>query len=404
MSDINDWLYCTVCKRPYSNDVLTPAIINVADGDGTDGGEPLNLSGVIPVQSVACSHVLCLSCVQQQASNLATTSNDPGGSRIIPCPKCGADGAFDADNPIVSAIAFDILNDLQTSVRPNTNGNKHVSKPEKEISGQSEISVNDIKKIYMEHNQPQDVMLSGVDTENGSDTNIDGSQQPETDTFLDDTEGNAEESIDSTTEKANRISQNSEHNAVLPARLPGAFSVQGFVEDIPETPDEELQVAEARRIDEIPTVHAEALVQQVAFWKRYRYVLIPIFIILIILLFLEFLLVIVPQQIRENKLLAIVLNVSNQTSVRGLGVPQTWAKNWVLGLHNYAYDPTRDREQIAQRYVFATLCWSLGCENFSVSPADNECNWLPELLHCSSDGKVTNLTFGKQIILFFSFT
>ena len=127
--------------------------------------------------------------------------------------------------------------------------------------------------------------------------------------------------------------------------------------------------------------------------------LIPICIILIILLFLVFLLVVVPHQVRENKLLAIVLNVSNQTSVRGLGVPQIWAKNWVLGSHNYAYDPTRDREQIAQRYVFATLCWSLGCENFSVSPADNECNWLPELLHCSSDGKVTNLTFGKRVIL-----
>ncbi len=334
----NEWLYCTLCKRPYSNDILT-AITNTADGHSTNGDELLNLSRVIPVQSVACSHILCLSCVQQQASNLETTSNNPDGSRMIQCPKCGTESAFDAENPIVSTIVCDLMNDMLTITHTG-------------------IGINDSERV-------------------------------------------ADESIDSTSNKPNTVNQNSERNAVLPARLPGAFSVQGIIENMPVTLDEELQVAEARIIDEIPTVHAEALVQQVTFCTRYRYLLITFFSILITLLFLEFLLVIVPHQIRENNLLAIVLNVSNQTDVNGLGVPQTWAKNWILGSHNYGYDPTRDREQIAQRYVFATLCWSLGCENFSVSPADNECNWLPELLHCSSDGKASNLTFGKQK---FSFT
>jgi len=335
----NEWLYCTLCKRPYNNDILT-AITDTTDSHSTNVDEPLTLSRVIPVQSVACSHILCLSCVQQQASNLeTTTSNNADGSRIIQCPRCGAKRAFDAENPIVSTIVCDLLNDLQTIA--------HTGK-----------GINDSERI-------------------------------------------ADESSDSRSDKPTAVSQLSERNAVLPARLPGAFSVQGIIENRPETLDEELQVAEARIIDEIPTVHAEALVQQVTFCMRYRYLLITSFSILIILLFLVFLLVIVPRQIRENELLAIVLNVSNQTDVNGLGVPQTWAKNWILGLHNYGYDPARDREQIAQRYVFATLCWSLGCENFTVSPADNECNWLPELLHCSSDGKASNLTFGKQKCSFY---
>jgi hypothetical protein len=393
----NEWRFCTLCKQPYSFDT-SASTDNRDESSSINDHAELNLNRVIPVQSVACSHILCLLCVQQQASALTTTAGDD--RRIIQCPICWTDKAFDANNPIISVITCDLLNELQTLSLARSKG-KENSSAIKESRGQPENSSNQYEQLNFEQNQPQDCLLCSFNDKKECGIHL-GNQV--SDVLLTHSEFQRDENSNPKTEdnddfllnKTSKISPTTEHTAVIHPSQPGAFYVQGIAENAHETTDEELHVAEARMIDEIPTVHAEAWEPQPPFYKKYRYWLIGVFVILIILSLIVLLSMIIPKRIRNKKLLAIVLNVSNQSSIAGLGEPQSMAKTWILGPHNFGYDPTRNHDQLAQRYVCATLCWSLGCENFALTPADNECNWLPELVHCSSSGKIINITIGKQ--------
>ena len=151
---------------------------------------------------------------------------------------------------------------------------------------------------------------------------------------------------------------------------------------------------------EINIVHAEPLV---SFFERHQRLFRGLLFVGVTFIFLGAvfaLAVILPEiikeQYRETSLVRIVLEESNISSIKELGCSQALAKNWILGSSNLQLDPKKDRDQIAQRYILATLFYSMGGENSKnrsnfLSP-DNKCNWYPEAVACSRHDKVLNIS------------
>jgi hypothetical protein len=142
-----------------------------------------------------------------------------------------------------------------------------------------------------------------------------------------------------------------------------------------EDPNEPLPNAEP--VDELPTAHAEPVALLVPFYVKHRRLLTVTACTTIVVTVVVIISFILSIYMRNNRLKAIVCDVSNQASIKGLGLPQTSAMKWILGPNNINFDPKKKREQIAQRYQMATVYYSMQGENWSdkgkfLSP-DDEC-------------------------------
>jgi len=98
----------------------------------------------------------------------------------------------------------------------------------------------------------------------------------------------------------------------------------------------------------------------------------------------------------------IALEVSSESSVNGLGIPQKKALDWILKNNNTRFVPEKDRNQIMQRYQLATLYFSTNGENWTNNgnflSADDECNWYKEAVMCAEDGRITEISLGRQFL------
>jgi len=188
-----------------------------------------------------------------------------------------------------------------------------------------------------------------------------------------------------------------------PTSLPGAFAVEGphfnsqdhnnF--NLPESYENQNEVlVHATLVEDPPpetevyTAYAEPLLP---FREKYKWHLRGGFSAAIIVLVVV-LAIAIPTARRKNSMTSIALQTSNQTSTNMLGVAQRQALNWVLGPNNSQYDPTRDRNQIAQRYILATLYYSTGggnwTQNSNMLSKDDECNWYESVI-CSQAAVTT---------------
>jgi hypothetical protein len=169
------------------------------------------------------------------------------------------------------------------------------------------------------------------------------------------------------------------------------YPVAKLVNEIPTVP-----------VEQVPFIHAEPWVP---FHVKYRRLLFGILLVAVIVT-VVILIFYLPNYLWTKTVKQIVLDVSNQTNVNDLGVPQTLAKNWILE-NNAKFDRTKaqDRIQIRQRYKLATLFFSTGGGNWTnksnVLSPDNECEWYQESISCSLDKEVINITLRKWSLLLY---
>jgi len=199
---------------------------------------------------------------------------------------------------------------------------------------------------------------------------------------------------------------------VRPTTMPGAVWVNGpnfnsadrNNDDRSISNDEpEPYLAVGTLVIDPPIVHAKPLVP---FFVKYRRWLSGVLIVGVVVI-VSFLAVRVPKNKknaeRTTTLKKIALEVSNQTSINGLGFSQKQALDWILGANNNRFDPLHDKEKIMQRYQLANLYYSTTGENWTKSgnfmSDDDECNWIQESVICSADQRITNITLGEVYFL-----
>jgi len=435
------WHFCPLCERPYSSELhnTTAASSNSTNTSSspTKDSDTLQydaaevgrrcLNAAVPIQSVVCSHILCLSCVQQQASSSTnasaaqeemdeeTTKKALGlkvGGPHVQCPVCWKDNAFDAKKPLISFATCHLLQELERTLLSQESKDNYAS----DTNVVDPISPEDFQQIQIQQEQQQQ------------------QQQPTNDN------DSSVISLPCGDIDSNDIPR-SENDETLNE---GLNDLIHFYEDTTETQQQytlydrsnvsdadEVCLALAVPVIESPIAYAELLEPPVPFYIKRRRLLIGFSSALLIIPLVIVLAIKLPVKIRDEKLTSIVMNLTNQSTFHALTVPEKSSLVWILGSDNIQYDPDIDQAQIVQRFIIATfffssyyyavysigedisddfitkdtdlqkrfiyssICFSLDCVNLPLDPRDDECNWLPELLPCSIDGDIINITLGK---------
>eukprot|EP00590_Aulacoseira_subarctica_P006689 CAMPEP_0172436362 /NCGR_PEP_ID=MMETSP1064-20121228/71683_1 /TAXON_ID=202472 /ORGANISM="Aulacoseira subarctica , Strain CCAP 1002/5" /LENGTH=1257 /DNA_ID=CAMNT_0013184763 /DNA_START=30 /DNA_END=3802 /DNA_ORIENTATION=- len=103
------WRFCPLCSQPFTSAPDT-TVDDVVVPD-SDDDEVRNL--VIPVPSVACSHLLCLSCLQQHQQTINDDAGNLTAGTFVPCPICSEEDAFLIKNCKTSSVLCDLLKTVQ---------------------------------------------------------------------------------------------------------------------------------------------------------------------------------------------------------------------------------------------------------------------------------------------------
>ena len=101
---------------------------------------------------------------------------------------------------------------------------------------------------------------------------------------------------------------------------------------------------------------------------------------------------------RNQNLTSTVLKLSEQTNIEGLGAPQQLALEWLGKPENTHLSPNKDKNQIIQRYVSATLFYSTNGDKWSNKgsffSSKQECDWHPEAVNFSKNQQIVIITLG----------
>jgi len=209
-------------------------------------------------------------------------------------------------------------------------------------------------------------------------------------------------------------SQGLQQSSARPPLLPGAFAIAGpHLNSINEEDNASELLVEAYLVTdpepvlaatsnpETLIVHAEPLL---SFCEKYQWLLRRLSIaaiLMVIIVNIVALSLTMPTVVRNKKVTSIVVRLSNH-----VGVPQRMAMEWILGANNTHLDPDNQRDQIAQRYILATLYYSTLGENWTRSgnflSSGDECKWYGQSVFCSQDGSVVYIQLGKFVLLFMS--
>ena len=115
MDEKEDWTSCPVCLEQYTSDASSLVKKDTEDEECT-----LN----VPLQSAVCSHLVCFTCVRKQAalqnhgdkparSLKGDNSEDTVQNKLVQCPICNREDAFNADDPIMSHVTCKLVKSLQ---------------------------------------------------------------------------------------------------------------------------------------------------------------------------------------------------------------------------------------------------------------------------------------------------
>jgi len=386
METKNGLCCCTLCDCPFSSDAAEPL-----HAESTD-----NLNVALPVQSARCSHILCLACVQQQTLAIRNDNGDAESRhRSVRCPICWQEDAFNAKEPIISTMTCSLLQQLQSlsSAQPpkdNEDSTHKMIVPDgkkarhkdcyvstQEAHGTDQPGKQDSKvalhepDIFVCEKEPQLTYQLPHSERNGDDLSSSSSEESRH-------RNPAKETDTSPAHTSSTGNQTIQSAPVRPSSLPGAFPIPGIRprlnENNTESPIEDLvQAYLVVDVDPLPTpeiniVHAEPLV---SFFEKHQrlfrgllFVGVPFIFLGVIFTLAVILPGIIKEQQRATSFVRIVLEESNKSSVKDLGLSQALAKNWILGSNNMQFDPKKDRDRISQRYLLATLFYSMGGENW----------------------------------------
>jgi len=414
------WRYCPLCARPYALDVPT------TDEITRSGQESLN--SAVPVQSNLCSHVLCLSCVREKAHSMEISSEDEENlASFVQCPICLKEDAFDATHPIISTMACDLLKLVQEQslVDQEIASKKNIFQSKQaEIDQESGVAQGSLKlTTYAAQLEMRD-----DDREINHDSKV-PTYKPEV--FVFDQEPNinsndgykddSDEEIHVTANDGTNIGQTGVQEPRLqPVSLPGAFPVAGpRLNSSNDTNTDTLGsygnhgevLVQATLVEppppdpEIYTAYAEPVVP---FLEKYKWLIRGGFSTAIIVIIAALAITIPRAQRnsiiaqRNSRMTSITLQASQQNSSKLLGVSQRKALDWILGPNNAHYDPTKDQDQIAQRYILATLYYSTEggnwTQNGDMLTKNDECDWH-ESINCSQGGSVVSIQLGKRCFM-----
>ena len=394
------WRFCPLCSQPFATLGTT---VDLSDADDE---EVRNLA--IPVPSVACSHLLCLSCLQQQPTINGDVGNLTAGG-FLPCPICSKEDAFSKNNCQTSTIWCDLLKTVQEQ-------SLQIQEQLLQIQDQSlQIQVQSIQIIELEDILKK-VQESKFEDRTDGCENFASNELDEEFVGLDKTQGTIagvdkqEEGTLLSTENGNQGVQQPTFSITSGAtgNQPGAYSVpglqmnsnninNGLQNDLAEISTD--NIVHAYVVEPTPTPVLAFAEPMVSFFEKYRWPLRGLVFAAIVAITVS-LAIKIPTVRRTNSLTSIALSISNQTSVDLLGGPQKLAFGWILGSANAKFDPSKNQAQIKQRYILATLFFSTGGFDWNQTgtmlSSDNECAWLEQAINCSEDGSVAIIQLGKK--------
>lgn len=413
------WHFCPLCERPYSSEVYrtTTSTTDKSTKKEAEVGSPF-LNSAVPVQSVVCSHVLCLSCVQQQVSlftnaRIAEAARGEVDKETTPppkvqCPFCWKNNAFDAKKPLISMLTCHLLQELEKSLLSQEcadSGNPGLVEPRSHDDCQQ-------TRVQQEQQQQSDHQPS-IDNDSSIIRMLSG------DMGVFDIPRN--ENDEMLTGDLNNLLQ--VHEDTIETQQQNTPYDHSPVED-----HNQVYLAEALPVVDAPIAYAELLEPSVPFYVKRRRLLIALSLTLLIIPLVIVLVIKIPVNIRNKKLTSIILNLTNQSSFQALSVPERSSLVWIQGSDNFDFSPDFDRTRIAQRFIianfffstfyysikasssddfitkdtdlqkrfiYAAICFSVDCSNLPLEPRDDECTWLPESLSCSVDGEIISITLGK---------
>jgi len=420
----DEWRFCPLCAREFTSDVKAHPTEKKDDEENP----------AVPLQSATCSHVICLSCVEQHAKAHATSNNqdEENQSSFLNCPICNKENAFDERNPIKSLMACNmvkIINQLSSALATSREQNaKNSSLQQKNMDLDPEDNAADLAiqqdcngatqeaKVGRLKYEPETVVFEGEPSAGKLEAQHSiSNERMETmvqhDKSKSTLRGNMEAEAGSTATAAHDATAGNSGGQQSPVRPtarpsdpPGAYPVEGPHFNSSNDDDEDFHgptanseeiLVHATLVEETPpprpdmyTAYAEPLL---SFRQKYKWPLrglaLVAIVVTVVVLAIE-----VPKVKRNNSLTSIVLSVSNQKNIDELGVPQRLAMNWVFGTNNTHYDAIKQHDRIAQRYVLATLFYSTHGENWTQNANmlsfDDECKWYERSLICSEDGSV----------------
>jgi len=373
--------------------------------------------GALPVQSSVCSHMLCFSCVQKPTRTAFRQpdgdleNNDDG----YPCPICWKENAFHAKRPIISTSTCKILREIQylssafglpqgghddtretnLSVKPSS---LHTG-TDTTIQESQDVDAENPKESKVAHPK-QTFDIYSINEEPQLPRQLEDKLSIEAMSSEEESVSNAEAVIK--TDNESQVSYQPPVQSFILAEavwLDRSFlssaleatNVDGHNQDVPEP-----YLAAGTIVDDPPVAHAEPWVP---IYVKYRHWLYGVLLVAIIVA-AAILAVEIPKVNRTKAFTMIVLQVSSQSSEKGLGQPQKLAMKWLLDSNNTKFDPKKDRDQIEQRYQLATFCFSTGGQIWyqkgKFLSSDDECTWFQDSVKCSSEQKVINITVGEH--------
>ena len=409
----NKWRCCPLCARPYTMEVPTTEEITRSRREA--------FHSAVPVQSSLCSHVLCFSCIRKKAQSLQIDIEDvENPSCFVDCPICEKRDAFDTKNPIISSIACDLLKLVQKTTIALTGSqtvdarNDSLSSDHDQIDLESNVAEGSVKLCTLYSGQRD---TRNNDLKINQDSKI-SKYKPEILIFTQEPtlinpksiQVKHENDDESIAEENVTPNNSSAHHTTTSTSIPGAFAVEGprlnsADQDASDTfgslehynNEVLVQATLVEPPPPEPEMYTAYAVPLLPFREKYKWVLRGGFGAAIVVLVVA-LAITIPRAQRNRDMTSIALQTSNQNSTKMLGVPQRTALDWVLGPNNIHYNPARDRNQIAQRYILMTLYYSTGGKNWTQNNTmlskGNECDWY-DSVNCSEFGLVTKIQLGE---------
>jgi len=415
MDKITDkWRFCPLCSQPFT----TPG--TTVDDVALDSDDEEVRNHVIPVPSVACSHLLCLSCLQQHQQTINNDAGNLTAGTFVPCPICSEEDAFLTKNCKTSSVLCDLLKTVQEQSLQNQDQSLQIQDQSLQIQEQSLqlqeqslqiqeqsiqiIELQDILKTVQESKFEErkdgceNFALDELEEEfvklDEAKETISGQDKREEGTLL-------------LTENGNQGVQQPNVSIANGTNQPGAYPIpglqlnsnninDGLQSDLAEISND--NIIHAYVVEPTPTPVMAFAEPLVSFFEKYRWSLRGLVVAAIVAIVVA-LAIKIPTVRRTKSLTSIALGISNQTSLDLLGGPQKMAFNWILGRNNAKFDPSKNQAQIKQRYILATLFFSTGGFDWNQTgnmlSSDDECAWLEQAINCTDDGSVANIQLGK---------
>ena len=385
------WHFCPLCSHPFTSTPNT-TVDGVAVPD-SDEDDVRNL--VIPVPSVACSHLLCLSCLQQHQQTFNNDTGNLTASAFVPCPICSEEDAFLIKNCKPSSVLCELLKTVQEQSLQNQEQTIQI------------IELQDILKTVQESKFEE----RKDECENFASNNLEEDflkLDEARETFAGQDKG--EEGTLILTDNGNQGAQQPTVSIANGTHQPGAYPIPGIqmnsnnINDGLESGLADISndnIVHAYVVEPTPTPVVAFAEPLVSFFEKYRWPLRGLVVAAIVATIVA-LAITIPTVRRTKSLTSIALGISNQTSLDLLGGPQKMAFDWILGRTNAKFDPSKDQAQIQQRYILATLFYSTGGFDWNQTgnmlSSDDECAWLEQAINCTSDGSVAIIQLGKLSI------